>query len=67
VNGSQLQLIRSEAAEDRDVPSVMVFSGYTLDNLGELPEFRVAYLIGGPNFLVDCPYIREVPGTFFFD
>lgn len=41
--------------------SVMVFSGYTLEELRQMPEPAVAELIELTDILVDGPYIREQP------
>src|SRR5207302_10393447 len=43
--------------------SVMVFSGYTLEQPREMPEPVVGELIGLTDILVDGPYIREQPDT----
>jgi anaerobic ribonucleoside-triphosphate reductase activating protein len=41
--------------------SVMVFSGYTLDQLRDRPEPEVADLLAHTDILVDGPYVREQP------
>src|SRR5207245_350519 len=41
--------------------SVMVFSGYTLDEARALPEPAVADLLAHTDILVDGPYVRELP------
>jgi anaerobic ribonucleoside-triphosphate reductase activating protein len=41
--------------------SVMVFSGYTLEVLRELPDPAVAELLALTDILVDGPYVREQP------
>lgn len=41
--------------------SVMVFSGFTLEALRELPDPAVAELLALTDILVDGPYIREQP------
>jgi anaerobic ribonucleoside-triphosphate reductase activating protein len=43
--------------------SVMVFSGYTMEELNQRPEPEVAELIATTDILVDGPYIREQPDT----
>jgi anaerobic ribonucleoside-triphosphate reductase activating protein len=43
--------------------SVMVFSGYTLDEARGLPEPAVADLLAETDILVDGPYVRELPET----
>src|SRR5438045_3295305 len=43
--------------------SVMVFSGYTLDEARELPDPAVADLLAHTDILVDGPYDRERPDT----
>jgi anaerobic ribonucleoside-triphosphate reductase activating protein len=43
--------------------SVMVFSGYTLEQAREMPEPAVAELLALTDILVDGPYIREQPDT----
>ncbi|MCI0700514.1 MAG: radical SAM protein [Planctomycetia bacterium] len=43
--------------------SVMVFSGYTLEELQARPEPEVAELLTLTDILVDGPYIREEPDT----
>jgi anaerobic ribonucleoside-triphosphate reductase activating protein len=43
--------------------SVMVFTGYTLDEAGCLPDLAVADLLANTDILVDGPYIRELPDT----
>ena len=41
--------------------SVMVFSGYTLEEARELPDPAVAELLALTDILVDGPYLREQP------
>jgi anaerobic ribonucleoside-triphosphate reductase activating protein len=41
--------------------SVMVFSGYTLEEARRLPDPAVSALLGLTDILVDGPYIREQP------
>jgi len=43
--------------------SVMVFTGYRLDEARELPDPVVANLLANTDILVDGPYIRELPDT----
>ena len=43
--------------------SVMVFTGYTLDEAGELPDPAVKELLAHTDILVDGPYVRELPDT----
>lgn len=43
--------------------SVMVFSGYTLDEIRRLPDPAVLELITHTDILVDGPYVRELPET----
>ena len=43
--------------------SVMVFSGYTMEQLREMPDPAVGELLGLADILVDGPYIREQPDT----
>src|SRR4051794_6432004 len=43
--------------------SVMVFSGYTLEEAGRLPDPAVAELLGLTDILVDGPYLRGQPET----
>ena len=47
---------------DRNL-SVMVFSGYTLEEIGRLPEPAVADLLHHTDILVDGPYRAELPET----
>jgi anaerobic ribonucleoside-triphosphate reductase activating protein len=44
--------------------SVMVFTGYTLDEARALPDPAVAKLLANTDILVDGPYIRESPDTW---
>ncbi len=41
----------------------MVFSGFTLEQLRELPERAVAELLARTDILVDGPYRRDEPDT----
>lgn len=43
--------------------TVMVFSGYTLEEARRLPEPAVAELLALTDILVDGPYLREQPET----
>lgn len=43
--------------------SVMVFTGYTLEQARELPEPAVVDLLAHTDILVDGPYIRELPDS----
>jgi anaerobic ribonucleoside-triphosphate reductase activating protein len=43
--------------------TVMVFSGYTLEEARELPDPAVGELLANTDLLVDGPYIREQPET----
>jgi anaerobic ribonucleoside-triphosphate reductase activating protein len=43
--------------------SVMVFSGYTLEEARRLPDPAVNELLNLTDILVDGPYIRELPDT----
>ncbi|MCS6866690.1 MAG: radical SAM protein [Gemmata sp.] len=43
--------------------SVMIFSGYTLEQLRQRPEPEVGELLALTDILVDGPYIREQPET----
>jgi anaerobic ribonucleoside-triphosphate reductase activating protein len=43
--------------------SVMVFSGYTLEEARRLPDPAVAELLACTDILVDGPYLREQPET----
>lgn len=42
--------------------SVMVFSGYTLEQIQQMPE-RAGVLLRNTDILVDGPYVRELPDT----
>jgi anaerobic ribonucleoside-triphosphate reductase activating protein len=56
--GSEL----ARAARERGL-SVMVFSGYTLEEAQELPDSGVAELLALTDILVDGRYERELPDT----
>src|SRR6202040_3389578 len=43
--------------------TVMVFSGYTLEEARLLPNPAVADLLAHTDILVDGPYVRELPDT----
>jgi anaerobic ribonucleoside-triphosphate reductase activating protein len=43
--------------------SIMVFTGYTLEEARQLPEPAVQELLGLTDILVDGPYVRELPET----
>jgi anaerobic ribonucleoside-triphosphate reductase activating protein len=43
--------------------SVMVFSGYTLEEARQLPDQAVAELLALTDILVDGPYLRDQPET----
>jgi anaerobic ribonucleoside-triphosphate reductase activating protein len=43
--------------------TVMLFSGYTLDELRRMSDPAVARLLGHCDLLVDGPYLRELPET----
>jgi anaerobic ribonucleoside-triphosphate reductase activating protein len=43
--------------------SVMVFSGYTLEEARRLPDPAIAELLALTDILVDGPYLREQPET----
>jgi anaerobic ribonucleoside-triphosphate reductase activating protein len=43
--------------------SVMVFSGYTLEEARMLPDPAVAELLSLTDILVDGPYLRDLPET----
>jgi anaerobic ribonucleoside-triphosphate reductase activating protein len=43
--------------------SVMVFSGFTLDELRQMPDPHVHDLLAHTDLLVDGPYVRQLPET----
>jgi anaerobic ribonucleoside-triphosphate reductase activating protein len=43
--------------------TVMVFSGFTLEEAREMPDPAVAELVRLTDILVDGPYVRELPDT----
>jgi anaerobic ribonucleoside-triphosphate reductase activating protein len=49
-------------AQERGL-SVMIYSGYLIEELRQRPEPEVAQLLGDTDLLVDGPYIREQPET----
>ncbi len=57
---SALALVRK--VRERNL-SVMIFTGYTLEQLQQRPEPDVVELLGFTDILVDGPYIRELPET----
>ena len=52
----------SKAARQRGL-SVMVYSGYTIEDIRRMPEPAAAELLAHTDILVDGPYIRELPDT----
>jgi anaerobic ribonucleoside-triphosphate reductase activating protein len=52
----------AEAVRARGL-TVMVFSGYTLEEARELPDPAVADLLARTDILVDGPYLRDQPDT----
>jgi anaerobic ribonucleoside-triphosphate reductase activating protein len=52
----------ARAARQRGL-SMMVFSGYTLEEARRLPDPNVAELLAQTDILVDGPYRRELPET----
>ncbi|MCI0460950.1 MAG: radical SAM protein [Gemmataceae bacterium] len=65
LGGEPLAHAASAAALARSVRllslTVMVFSGYTLEEARALPDPAVGKLLGLTDILVDGPYIRELP------
>lgn len=55
-------LALAEAAQQRGL-SVMIFSGYTLEQLREQKSAEVDRLLAATDILVDGPYLREQPDT----
>src|SRR5262245_41383505 len=43
--------------------TVMVFSGYTIEEARQLPDPSVVDLLANTDILVDGPYVREMPDT----
>lgn len=43
--------------------SVMIFSGYTIEQIRQMPDSSVAELLEQTDILVDGPYLRELPDT----
>jgi anaerobic ribonucleoside-triphosphate reductase activating protein len=52
----------ARALHERDL-SVMVFSGYTLEEIQQLPDPAVQQLLAHTDILVDGPYLRDQPET----
>jgi anaerobic ribonucleoside-triphosphate reductase activating protein len=52
----------ARAARERGL-SVMVFSGYTLGQLADLPDPATGDLLAHTDILVDGPYLRDQPDT----
>jgi anaerobic ribonucleoside-triphosphate reductase activating protein len=52
----------ANAARERGL-SVMIYSGYTIEQLREMPDPAVDELLGVTDLLVDGPYVREQPDT----
>jgi anaerobic ribonucleoside-triphosphate reductase activating protein len=52
----------ARAVQERGL-TVMVFSGYTLEEARQSPEPAVAELLAHTDILVDGPYLREQPET----
>lgn len=50
------------AAQERGL-SVMVFTGYTLEQAREMSDPNVDLLLANTDILVDGPYVRELPDT----
>jgi anaerobic ribonucleoside-triphosphate reductase activating protein len=52
----------ARAVQERGL-TVMVFSGYTLEEARQLPDPDIAELLARTDILVDGPYLREQPET----
>jgi anaerobic ribonucleoside-triphosphate reductase activating protein len=52
----------ARALHDRGL-SVIVFTGYTLEQASRLPDPAVAQLLAHTDILVDGPYMRDLPET----
>src|SRR5947209_5115738 len=52
----------ARALQERGL-TVMIFSGFTLEEARALPDPAVAELLGLTDILVDGPYVRETPDT----
>src|SRR5262245_7969082 len=52
----------AKAAWQRSL-TVLVFSGYTIEEARALPDPAVSELLGHTDILVDGPYVRELPDT----
>jgi anaerobic ribonucleoside-triphosphate reductase activating protein len=67
LGGEPLAHAAAAAALARETQSrgltVMVFTGYTLEQARELPDAAVADLLARTDILVDGPYVRELPDT----
>jgi anaerobic ribonucleoside-triphosphate reductase activating protein len=67
LGGEPLAHVEGAAALARRVQklglSVMIFSGYTLEEARRLPDSAVGELLGLTDILVDGPYVREQPET----
>ncbi|HEY1381013.1 MAG TPA: 4Fe-4S single cluster domain-containing protein [Gemmataceae bacterium] len=67
LGGEPLAHAAGAAALARGVQSlgltVMVFTGYTLEEARELPDPAAADLLAHTDILVDGPYVRELPDT----
>lgn len=59
---AQPALALARAARERGL-SVMIFSGYTIEQLSEMTDPAVGQLIALTDILVDGPYVREQPDT----
>ena len=55
-------VVLATAARERGI-SVMIYSGYTLEQLREMSDPAVARLLDLTDLLVDGPYLREQPDT----
>ena len=54
--------VLARAVRERGL-TVMIFSGFTLEEARTLPDPAVAELLGLTDILVDGPYLREQPDT----
>jgi anaerobic ribonucleoside-triphosphate reductase activating protein len=67
LGGEPLAHVAGAAGLAREVRSlglsVMVFTGYTLEEARALPDPAVAELLAQTDILVDGPYVRELPET----
>src|SRR5262245_1490382 len=55
-------VVLARALKERDM-TVMVFSGFTLEEARQMPDPAVGELMGLTDILVDGPYVRELPDT----